>query len=76
MNDKIEFMKSRILTYDEQLNFKRFIVANFGIEQFSFDSIYGYDFISYKDIEGLLADGSLTWYEAYIILKNHFDNIK
>jgi len=76
MKNQIEFMKNQILSYDEQLSFKKFIVDNFGIDQFSFDSVYAYDFISYKDIDGLVADGSLNWYEAYIILKNHFDNLK
>lgn len=79
---KTETMKQKLaqkLTYDGQLEFKRFVGRNnkeLGINHkgdfFYFDYVTGVDAETSRDIPGLMANGSMTWCQAVDVLKKHF----
>lgn len=70
-------MKSKILTYDSQLMFKKWAMKN-GLDskkhEFYFDYVTAVDAThdDQPDIPGVRADGSMTWSQALAKLKKHF----
>lgn len=72
--DKQAKLGSKKLTYDVQLDFKKWALKflRSKSDSFYFDYVTGVDSKTSKDIPGLVADGSLTWEEALRILENHF----
>lgn len=76
--DVVMKMSSNILTYDRQLEFKRYAHRR-GIpvkKDFYFDYITGVDEATSMDIPGLSADGTLTFAQAYDIVSKHFGKAK
>lgn len=61
-----------ILTYDGQLDFKKWARKEYHLPDFYFDYITCVDAKDDRDIEGVVADGSMTWGEAADYLVTHF----
>ena len=57
---------ARLLTYENQLEFKRWAKAAKGLDKtkYYFDFVQAVDSRTDKDVSGVRADGSLTWNEA------------
>ena len=69
-------MSNNILTYSNQLDFKRYAHRR-GIpikKDFYFDYVTGVDKDTSNDIDGLAADGTLTFADAYAIVLDYFKN--
>lgn len=80
---KVEEAKSNkedlLLTYDEQLRFKRWALRNYDIpgrDPFYFDSIDCVDAETAKNIPRVKCNGKLTWGQAAKEIEDYFKNKK
>lgn len=68
-----------LLTYDEQLTFKRWALRNYDIpgrDPFYFDYIDCVDAETSKNIPGVKCNGKLTWGQAAKAIEDYFKNKK
>jgi len=67
-------LQDAILTYQNQLHFKKWALAQLKTAEdlFYFDYVTGVDAKDDKDIPGLTANETLTWSQALEVLKRHF----
>lgn len=65
-------MDKTILTYDNQLEFKKYARKSRGVKDFYFDYITCVDADTDMDIPGVTADGTMTWGQAIAALVKHF----
>ena len=68
-----------LLTYDEQLRFKRWALKNYDIpgrDPFYFDSIDCVDAETAKNIPRIKCNGKLTWGQAAKAIEDYFKNKK
>ena len=66
--------EKQVLTYDGQIDFKKWALRILGTKKdlFYFDYVTGVDTKTSKDIRGLVADGSMTWGAALEVVRKHF----
>jgi len=65
-----------LLTYDAQLDFKKWALRKLGTKRdiFYFDCVTGVDAKTSKDIKWLTANGTMTWGEGLKILQSWHAN--
>lgn len=84
---KYDNMHDELLVYDNQLVFKKYFadcakkdgytnLAKMKIQPFSFDDVDCYDINTSSNIDGIKADGSLTFENAYKMLIDYLQNSK
>lgn len=84
---KYDNMHNEMLVYSNQLVFDKYFVncakkdgytklAKMKIQPFSFDHVDCYDIVTGSDIDGIKADGSLTFEDAYKMLIDYLKNSK
>ena len=59
----------QILYWDDQCKFTSFCKRHFKIREFYFDDIFGVDGKTQKNIPYLRANGTMTWGEAFKVVK-------
>ena len=66
--------EKQVLTYDGQIDFKKWALRMLGTKKdlFYFDYVIGVDTKTSKDIKGLVANGSMSWGAALEVVRKHF----